>query len=46
MNPMFNCYVYILAMVTSLFSDYTVHFDDFITLEDDWLESMTKLLVF
>ena len=30
---MFNCYLYILAMVTSLFLDFTVHFDNFITLE-------------
>ena len=36
-NPMFICYMYILAMVTSLFLDFTVHFGNFITLEDGWL---------
>ena len=45
-NPMFNCYVYIFAMVTSLFLDFIVRFDNCITLEDGWLESTTKILVF
>ena len=27
-NPMFNCYVYTLAMVTDLFLDFIVHFDN------------------
>ena len=36
----------ILAMVISLFLDFTVHFDNFITLEDGWLESTTEILVF
>ena len=43
---MFNCYVYILAMVTCMFLDFIVHFDNFITLEDGWLESTTEILVF
>ena len=43
-NPMFNCYVYILAMVTRFFLDFTVHFD-IITLEDGWLEITTEILV-
>ena len=34
---MFICYMYILAMVTSLFLDFTVHFGNFITLEDGML---------
>ena len=42
---MFNCYVYILAMVTSLFLDFTVHFDNFVTLEDRSLESTSEILV-
>ena len=33
-------------MVTSLFLDFTEHFDNFITLEDGWLERATKILVF
>ena len=41
---MFNCYVYILAMVTRFFLDFTVHFD-IITLEDGWLEITTEILV-
>ena len=45
-NPKFNCYVHMLAMVTSLFLDFTVHFDNFITLEGDWLKSTTKILAF
>ena len=36
-NAMFNCFVYILAMATNLFSDFIVHFLCFITLEDGWL---------
>ena len=32
-------------MVTSLFLGFTVHFDNFITLEDGWLKSSTKILV-
>ena len=32
---MFNCYVYIIAMATILFIDFTVHFYNFIALEDD-----------
>ena len=35
-NPMFNCYGHILALVTSLFLDFTADFDDFNTLEDGW----------
>ena len=42
---MSNCYVYIFAMVTSLFLDFTVQFDNFITLKDGWLESTTEILV-
>ena len=42
---MFDCYLYILAMVTSLFLDFTVHFDNFITLEDGWLESTIEILL-
>ena len=45
-NPMFNCYVHIFAMITSLFLDLIVHFDNFITLEDGWLGSTTEILVF
>ena len=41
---MFNCYVYIVAMVTSLFLDFTAHFDNFITLEDGWLKSTSEIL--
>ena len=37
--------MYILAMVTGLFLDFTVHFDNFIALEDGWLESTTEILV-
>ena len=33
-------------MVTSLFLDFTVHFDNFITLQDGWLESITEILEF
>ena len=33
-------------MLTSLFLDFTVHFDNFITLEDAKLESITERLVF
>ena len=36
-NLMFNSYVYILAMVNTLFLDFTVHFDNCIALEDGWL---------
>ena len=43
---MSNCYVYILAKLTSLFLDFTVHFDNFISVEDSWLESTTEILVF
>ena len=43
---MFNYFMYILAMTTNLFLDFIVHFQYFITLEDGWLESSTKLLVF
>ena len=42
---MLNCHVYILAMVTSLFLDFTVHFDNFIALEDGLLKITTKMLV-
>ena len=42
---MSNYYVYIFFMVTSLFLGFTVHFDNFITLEDGWLKSSTKILV-
>ena len=42
---MFNCYVYVLDMVTSLFLGFTVLFDNFITLEDGWLEITTEKLV-
>ena len=42
---MFNCYVCILVMVTSLSLDLFLHFDNFITLEDGWLESTTEILV-
>ena len=45
-NPMFNCYEYILAVVASLFLDFIVHFDNFIALQDGWLESTTEILVF
>ena len=34
-NPMFNCFVYIIAMATILFIDFTVHFYNLIALEDD-----------
>ena len=30
-------------MVTSLFLDFTVHFNNFVTLEDDWLESSPEI---
>ena len=43
---MFHCYVYMFAMATRLFLDFTVHFDNFTTLEDSWLESTTEILVF
>ena len=33
-------------MVTSLLLNFTLHFDNFITLEDGWLESFTEILVF
>ena len=36
-NPVFDCYVYILGMVTSLLLDFTVHFDNFISIEDGCL---------
>ena len=42
---MLNPYVYIFAMVTSLFLDFIVHFHDFTTLEDGWLDSTTEILV-
>ena len=42
---MFNCYVYVLVMVTSLFLGFTVLFENFITLEDGWLEITTEKLV-
>ena len=45
-NSMFNSYVAILAMVTNLFLDFTVHFDNFVAFEDGWLENTTKILVF
>ena len=45
-NPMFNCFMYILALATNLFLDFTAHFCYFITLEDGWLESTTEILVF
>ena len=35
---MFNCYVYIIAMVTCFFQNFTIHFDNLVTLEDGWLE--------
>ena len=35
---MFNYYVYILARVTGLFLDLTVHFENCITFEDGCLE--------
>ena len=41
---MLNPYVYIFAMVTSLFLDFIVHFHGFITLEDGWLDSTTEIL--
>ena len=44
-NLMFNYYVYIPPMATTLLSDFTVHFDNIITLEDCWLESTTEILV-
>ena len=40
---MFN-YVYIFAMVSSLFLDFIVSFDSFITLENGWLGSTTETL--
>ena len=40
---MFNCYVHIFAMIISLFLDFIVHFDNFITLEDGWLGSTTEI---
>ena len=43
---MFSWDVYILAMVTSLFLDFTVHFDNCITLGDGWLESTSEILGF
>ena len=43
---MFNFYVHTPAVVPSFVSGSTVRFDDFITLEDGWLESTTELLVF
>ena len=43
---MFNCHAYILNWYLVWFLDFTGHFDDFITLEDGWLESTTKILVF
>ena len=42
---MFNYYVYVLAMATGLFLGFTVLFDNFITLEDGWLEITTEKLV-
>ena len=45
-NPMFNCYVYTFVMLTSLFLNFIVHFDNFITLKDGWLESTTEILAF
>ena len=44
-NPMFNCFMYILAMGTNLLLDFIVHFWYFITLEDGWLEGTTEILV-
>ena len=45
-NVMLYYYLYIFAMLTSLFLDLIVHFDNSITLEDGWLESTPKILVF
>ena len=33
-------------MVTSLLLDFPVSFDNFVTLEDGWLERTTEILVF
>ena len=38
--------MWIFAVVTKLFLDFVVHFDNFITLEDAWLESTSEILVF
>ena len=45
-NLMFNCYVYIFAIVTILLLDLFIHFDKVITLEDGWSESTTETLTF
>ena len=45
-NLMFNCYVHIFAIVTILFLDLFIHFDQVITLEDGWSESTTETLTF
>ena len=45
-NLMFNCYVYISAIVTILLLDLFIHFDKVITLEDGWSESTTETLTF
>ena len=45
-NLMFNCYVYIFAIVTILLLDIFIHFDKVITLEDGWSESTTETLTF
>ena len=29
-NPLFNCYMYIFAMVTSLFLDFILHYDSWL----------------
>lgn len=39
---MFNCDVYIFVMIISLFLDFIVNFNKFITLEDGWLKSTKK----
>ena len=45
-NLIFNCYVYIFAIVTILLLDLFIHFDKVITLEDGWSESTTETLTF
>ena len=42
---MFSCYLYKVAMVTSLFLDFIVYFDNFVTLKDGWLESNIRNIV-
>ena len=45
-NLIFNCYVYIFAIVTILLLDLFIYFDKVITLEDGWSESTTETLTF